>query len=181
MYIILITTLLSITPCSPQHPSPRIIQQLVDSQNCVGPSFLFWSKLKNVCKYITLALKYQIIKRGVFFLQHPLLLSITPPLQPSASITQDHPAAGGFTQLGLTKCKDIFSRGTRAQHLTLSVWCVCGVCVRVVSPGWMRCSDRSTRQLYSHNQCVQLYSTCVHTTWAQRGHNIVMNRAGILA
>ena len=49
------------------------------------------------------------------------------------------------------------------------VWCVmCDVCV--VSPGWMRCSDRSTRQLYSHSQYVQLYSTCVHTTWAQRGN-----------
>ena len=63
----------------------------------------------------------------------------------------------------------LFSRGTRAQHLTLSGVCVmCDVCV--VSPVWMRCSDRSTRQLYSPSQCVQLYSTCVHTTWAQHSY-----------
>ena len=38
-----------------------------------------------------------------------------------------------------------FSRGTRAQHLTLcGVWCV--VCVCVVFPGWMRCSERSERK-----------------------------------
>ena len=68
-----------------------------------------------------------------------------------------------------------FSRGTQAQHLTLCiVWC--GV-------PWMDVMLWSvfTRQLYSHSQCVKLYSTCVHTTGAQRGHNIVMNRAGISA
>ena len=46
----------------------------------------------------------------------------------------------------------------------INIWpCLCGV-----SSGWMQCSDRSTRQQYSHSQCVKLYSTCVHTTWAQR-------------
>ena len=62
----------------------------------------------------------------------------------------------------------IFSWGTRAQHLTLSV---CVMCVCVVSPGRMRCSDLSKRQLYSHSQCVQYMCT----------HNIVINRSGILA
>ena len=56
----------------------------------------------------------------------------------------------------------VFSRGTPAQHLTLS-----GVCV--VSPGLIRCSDRSTRQLYSKSQ---VYSTVhVYTQpWAQHSH-----------
>ena len=65
----------------------------------------------------------------------------------------------------------VFSRGTRAQHLTLCVWCPCGV-------PWMDAmlqSVREERQLYSHNQCVQY--RCTHS----RGHNIDMNRAGILA
>ena len=56
----------------------------------------------------------------------------------------------------------IFSRGTRAQHLTLCVWCVCGVWCVVVSPGWMRCYDRSERK----DNCtvtISVYSTCVHT------------------
>ena len=54
-----------------------------------------------------------------------------------------------------------FSRGTRAQHLTLcGVWCV--VCVCVVFPGWMRCSERLERK----DNCtvtVSVYSTYVHT------------------
>ena len=57
----------------------------------------------------------------------------------------------------------IFSRGTRAQHLALCVWCVvCGVWCAVVSPGWMRCSDQSERE----DNCtvtISVYSTCVHT------------------
>ena len=75
------------------------------------------------------------------------------------------------------KERSVFSRGTRAQHLTLSV-CVC-VCVCVVSGvPWMDAmlqSVREERQLYSHNQCVQY--RCTHSL----GHNIDMNRAGILA
>ena len=59
--------------------------------------------------------------------------------------------------------------------MTLSV-CVCHVCV--VSPGWMRCSDQSTRQLFSHSQCVQLYSTCVHTTWAQHEYEYQVEERG---
>ena len=65
----------------------------------------------------------------------------------------------------------VFSRGTRAQHLTLCGVCVCGV-------PWMDAmlkSVREERQLYSHNQCIQYM--CTHN----RGHNIEMNRAGILA
>ena len=58
----------------------------------------------------------------------------------------------------------IFSQGTRAQHLTLCV-CVC-----VVFPGWMRCSDRSERK----DNCVQSQSVCtVHVCkepWAQHSH-----------
>ena len=64
-----------------------------------------------------------------------------------------------------------FSRRTRAQHLTLCVCVVSGV-------PWMDAmlrSVREERQLYSHNQCVQYM--CTHS----RGHNIVMNKAGILA
>ena len=53
------------------------------------------------------------------------------------------------------------------------------VCVCVVSGvPWMDAmlqSVREERQLYSHNQCVQY--RCTHS----RGHNIDMNRAGILA
>ena len=59
----------------------------------------------------------------------------------------------------------IFSRGTRAQHLTLCVCVVCGVWCVVCGVPWMDAmlrSVREERQLYSHNQCVQ-YSTCVHT------------------
>ena len=73
------------------------------------------------------------------------------------------------------KRQDFINRGTRAQHLTLSVWCVC-VCVCGVP--WMDAmlqSVREERQLYSQNQCVQY--RCTHS----RGHNIDMNRAGILA
>ena len=66
----------------------------------------------------------------------------------------------------------IFSWGTRAQHLILcGVRCPCGV-------PWMDAmlqSVREERQLYSHNQCVQY--RCTHS----HGHNIDMNRAGILA
>ena len=66
----------------------------------------------------------------------------------------------------------IISRGTQAQHLTLcGVWCVCGV-------SWMDAmlrAVREERQLYSHNQYVQY--RCTHS----RGHNIDMNRAGIMA
>ena len=59
---------------------------------------------------------------------------------------------------------EIFSRGTRAQHLTLCV-CVVSVsclCVCVVSPGWMRCSNRSERK----DNCtvtISVVSTGVHT------------------
>ena len=58
----------------------------------------------------------------------------------------------------------------------LNIW-LCLECVCVVSPGWMRCSDWSTRQLYTH---ISVYSCTVHV-YTQHGHNIVMNRAGILA
>ena len=69
-----------------------------------------------------------------------------------------------------------FSRGTRAQHLTLCVCVVCGVCVCGVP--WMDAmlrSGREERQMYSHNQCVQYM--CTHSC----GYNKDMNRAGILA
>ena len=79
-------------------------------------------------------------------------------------------------ELNITSFR-IFSRGTRAQHLTLCVWCVVsGVCVCGVP--WMDAmlqSVREERQLDSHNQCVQY--RCTHSF----GHNIDMNRAGILA
>ena len=54
----------------------------------------------------------------------------------------------------------VFSRGTRAQHLTLCGVCVCVWCV--VSPGWMWCSNRSERK----DNCtvtISVYSTGVHT------------------
>ena len=56
--------------------------------------------------------------------------------------------------------------------------CVCDVCVCyvcVVSTGWMRCSDWSTRQLYNHSKWVQYM--CTHSL----GQNIVINISGILA
>ena len=40
--------------------------------------------------------------------------------------------------------KQIFSRGTRAQHLTLCVWCVCDVCVCGVP--WMDAMLQSVRE-----------------------------------
>ena len=50
-----------------------------------------------------------------------------------------------------------------------SVWCVC-VCVSVVSPGWVRCSDRSERK----DNCTQSQSVCtVHVytqQWSQHTH-----------
>ena len=66
----------------------------------------------------------------------------------------------------------IFSRGARAQHLTLcvmcGVWCVCGV-------PWMAAIlwlvNKTTEQSQSVCPVVQYMCT----------HNIVMNRAGILA
>ena len=63
----------------------------------------------------------------------------------------------------------IFSWGSRAQHLTLCVWCV--VCGGVPWMNAMFRSVRKERQLYSHNQCVQYM--CTHS----RGNNKVMNRA----
>ena len=42
-------------------------------------------------------------------------------------------------------------------------------------------TDVCTHALYPLTLTVQLYSTFVHTTWAQYGHIIVMNRAGIFA
>ena len=69
---------------------------------------------------------------------------------------------------------DVFSRGTRAQHLTLCVWCVVCVCGVPRMDAMLR-SVREEGQLYSHNQCVQYM--CKQSC----GHNIDMNRAGILA
>ena len=49
----------------------------------------------------------------------------------------------------------------------LNIWlcvvsvCVCGVCV--VSPGWMRCSDRAERK-EKYTITISVYSTCVHTS-----------------
>ena len=47
-----------------------LCQILDSSRRQIRPLFpilLFWSKFKNTCKYVKLALKYQIIKRGGFF------------------------------------------------------------------------------------------------------------------
>ena len=46
----------------------------------------------------------------------------------------------------------------------------CGVCV--VSPGSMRCSDRSTRQLYTVQSQSGVQYMCTHNL----GHNTVMSR-----
>ena len=73
----------------------------------------------------------------------------------------------------------IFSRGTRAQHLTL-----CGV--RLVSPVCVVCVcvvDGCDALIGQQDNCtvtVSVYSCTVHV-YTQYGHNIVMNRAGILA
>ena len=66
-----------------------------------------------------------------------------------------------FKTSSFLRLPPFFSRGTRAQHLALSVCVLCLVCVCVVSPGWIRCSD-----CWSRDNCtvtVSVYSTCVHT------------------
>ena len=67
----------------------------------------------------------------------------------------------------------IFSRGTRAQHLTLSVWCVCVWCP-------LDGCDVLISQRDNCTVTVNMYSCIVHVC-TQHGHSIVMNRAGILA
>ena len=52
------------------------IRSLSNFRSCqirpIFPILLFWSKLKNACKYVKLAIRYQIISEEVFF-QHPLV------------------------------------------------------------------------------------------------------------
>ena len=69
----------------------------------------------------------------------------------------------------------LFLVGEPDLNIWLCLECVCGV-------PWMDAMLWLVNETTVHShQCVQLYSTCVHTTWAKRGHNIAMNRAGNLA
>ena len=75
---------------------------------------------------------------------------------------------------------DFSSWGTRAQHLTLSVWCL--VFVWCVCDVWCPL-DGCDALIGQQDNCtvtVSVYSCTVHV-YTQHGHNIVMNRAGILA
>ena len=67
----------------------------------------------------------------------------------------------------------IFSRGTRAQHLTLCGVCVCGV--RCPLDGCDAPIGQRGKTTVQSHQCVQY--RCTHS----RGHNIHMNRVEILA
>ena len=63
---------------------------------------------------------------------------------------------------------NFFSRGTQAQHLTLSVWCPLDGCDALIG---------------QRDNCTVTVSLCSCTlhVYTQHGHNIVMNRAGFLA
>ena len=69
----------------------------------------------------------------------------------------------------------VFSQGTQAQHLTLSVSCVCVMCGVPWIDAMLRSVNETTVQ--SKSVCTGVQYRCTHSD----KHNIVMNRPGLLA